>query len=108
MNKKVLTKYIVVGTYFTLDGNISHAQSIGGMFSALSTAQKWVISNKGGGLLEKCSEYALSHGMTVELSQNDAEGLSYLLEVVDGKTRYPSIQYDIVALKYKMEGVQKL
>lgn len=104
MNKTAFTQYIIVSTYFTLEGDISYTRCIGNPFSTLSAAQKWIVSNKGDSLLKKCGKYASNHGMTVNLSQNDTEGLSYLLEVVDGDTRYPSIQYDIIALKYKNKG----
>lgn len=107
MNKQTFTQYIIVGTYYTLSGEISHTQCVGNMFSTQGAAREWLISDKGMGLVKKCSEYASNHGMSLEFLQNDNEGLSYILDVIDGDKIYPSIQYDIVAIKYKNRKVDE-
>ena len=106
MNRKFVTNFVIVSTFYTVEGEICNVQCIGNVFPTQDKARKWLTSAKGeDGLLKKCDGYASKNGVSIKMSAINSEETSYCLDMIDGDDKYPIIQYDIIPIKHKdMKG----
>lgn len=103
MDKVTKVGYVVIDTYYNIDNQVCKVSVTNRVFSSKKKAQEWIVSTNGAGLLQKVSKYANANNMSVKLYEMDDDGMTYLVDVIDGDKSYHTIQYTIAPIKY-IEG----